>query len=93
MVRVARETSKSCVLHHVRHLALSILAYAFYRHGHPKSLLECLDNILELFGGVESLTLVFYAEIASGILWRDKPGPDMVMIDPIDVHRAFKKLK
>jgi hypothetical protein len=91
MVRVAREMSKSCELHRVRHLALSIAAYVSYRHGHRKSLLEWLDNILDLFGGIERLTLVLYRETASGIPWRAKPGPDMVMIDPIDVHRAFKK--
>jgi hypothetical protein len=91
MVRIAREMSKGCELHHVRNLALSIPAYVLYRHGHRKSLLEWLDNILDLFGGVESLTLVLYAETAFGIPWEDKLRSDMVMIDPIDVHRAFKK--
>jgi hypothetical protein len=62
-----------------------------YRHDRQKTLLEWLDNILDLFGGVESLALVLYAETAFGIPWEDKPRSDMVMIDPIDVSRAFKR--
>jgi hypothetical protein len=96
MVRRARDMSSGCELHHVRNLALSIPAYALYRRGqahaaHRRSLLEWLDNILDSFGGVESLILVLYAEIVPGNPWSVKAGPDMVMIDPIDVHRALKK--
>jgi hypothetical protein len=91
LVRVARDMSNGCELHHVRNLALSIPAYAMYRRGRQRSLLEWLDSILDSFGRVESLTLVLYDESVPGTPLRAKPGPDMVMIDPIDVHRAFRK--